>query len=152
MPAGGPSVLRRLVSLRVLVPRVSLLLGLLPLFPRRGLPLGLELLLPRVSLRLARPLFGPRVGVHLGRPRFVPRGTLRLVLLPAVIQLVFPLSQLGLPVSQLSPLLGLKLLLPTVRYCHADDPTEVWPAGSAAVAMGVAGSGTRCRYVHMPLM
>ena len=148
-------MLRRLVSLRVLEPRVSFLLGLLPLFPRRGLPLGLELLLPRVSLRLARPLFGPRVGVHLGRPRFVPRGTLRLVLRPAVIRLVFPLSplcQLGLPLSKLSPLLGLKLVLPTVRYCHADDPTEVWPAGSAAVATGVAGSGTRCRYVHMPLM
>ena len=141
-----------------------MLLGLLPLFPRRGLPLGLELLFPRVSLRLGRPLFGPRVSVrlgrplfgprvsvHLGRPRFVPRGSLRLVLLPAVLWLVLLLSQLGLLLSQLSLLLSLELVLPPVRYCHADDPTAAWQAGSAAVALGVAGSGTRCRYVHMPL-
>lgn len=60
------------------------------------------------------------------------------------------IDQLSLPVSP-------KLVLPPVRYCHADDPTEVWPAGSAAdvagavVAIGVADSGTRCRYVHIPL-
>lgn len=66
-------------------------------------------------------------------------------------QLGLPLSQLGLPFSQLSLLLSLELVLPPVRYCHADDPTDAWPDGSAAVALGVAGSGTRCRYVHMPL-
>jgi hypothetical protein len=67
-----------------------------------------------------------------------------------VLELALLLSRRGV-LSELSLLLGLELVLPPVRYCHADDPTDVWPAGSAVVA-GVAGSGTRCRYVHMPLM
>ena len=61
---------------------------------------------------------------------------------------------LGL-LSRLGLLPGFKLVLPPVRYCHADDPTEAWPTDSAAgvsVAAGVAGSGTRCRYVHIPLI
>ena len=77
-------------------------------------------------------------------------GLVGLLDLVTLLDLVSPLEQVGL-------LFGLQLVLPSVRYRHADDPTDVWPAGSpaavagAVVAIGVADSGTRCRYVHIPL-
>lgn len=103
--------------------------------------------------RTGLPLLGRQLGLLLvilllllGQPLLVE--------LPERSELLSATGLVGLLFSLLD-LVSLQLFLPPVRYCHADDPTDVLPAGSSAdataVAAGMAGSGTRCRYVHIPL-
>ena len=151
LPGRRVVVLRRLVSLRVLVPRVGLLLGLLPLFPRRGLPLGLE----RCSSLVSACALAGRCSAHGSACTLADRGSSHeeacgLSSCPPCSGWPCCSASSGCRSASSACCSSLELVLPPVRYCHADDPTDAWPAGSAAVALGVAGSGTRCRYVHKP--